>query len=70
MLTRHYPFTLDAPPPTEMINGDQKPYSFEVDWWSAAVTFYNLLTGVMGLGQPNCRKERVEDSAGGAGLWW
>jgi len=29
----------------EMINGDQKPYSFEVDWWSAAVTFYNLLTG-------------------------
>ena len=30
----------------EMINHDVKPYSYEVDWWSLAVTFYNLVTGV------------------------
>jgi serine/threonine protein kinase len=29
----------------EMINHDVKPYSYEVDWWSLAVTFYNLVTG-------------------------
>lgn len=29
----------------EMINSDVRPYSFEVDWWSAGVLFYNLLTG-------------------------
>jgi serine/threonine protein kinase len=29
----------------EMINSDVKPYSYEVDWWSAAVLLYNLLTG-------------------------
>lgn len=29
----------------EMINSDVKPYSFAVDWWSAGVFFYNILTG-------------------------
>eukprot|EP00669_Euglena_mutabilis_P007001 TRINITY_DN2425_c0_g1_i2.p1 TRINITY_DN2425_c0_g1~~TRINITY_DN2425_c0_g1_i2.p1 ORF type:complete len:423 (-),score=156.50 TRINITY_DN2425_c0_g1_i2:846-1958(-) len=29
----------------EMINSDTAPYSYEVDWWSAAVLFYNLLAG-------------------------
>ena len=29
----------------EMIQHDERPYSYEVDWWSLAVMFYQMLSG-------------------------
>mmetsp|Transcript_38909 Transcript_38909/g.69639 ORF Transcript_38909/g.69639 Transcript_38909/m.69639 type:complete len:467 (-) Transcript_38909:1026-2426(-) len=31
----------------EMIQHDERPYSYEVDWWSLAVMFYQMLTGTV-----------------------